>query len=189
MTKEEAAAMFSGKPVAPKNPEGGAIEREVHGYVVDKETTEKLVNAVFKSDTQAAYADTIALFAKIREGDIDPKVCASFGHAVQLAKVLDPNSMTIFLHGICFTRDGYSVATLEVGPRGISLGLREKHLHPFDGGYSDSNVVMVARETAKKIEEEIRAVCKRLLPLYVPQSPENVASAILAAIESLPKED
>lgn len=189
MTKEEAAAMFSGKPVAPKNPEGGAIEREVHGYVVDKETAENIVNTVFKSDTQAAYADTIALFAKIREGDIDPKVCASFGHAVQLAKVLDPNSMTIFLHGICFTREGYSVATLEVGPRGISLGLREKHLHPFDGGYSDSNVVMTAKEIAKKLHEEISKVATRLLPMYVPRTAEQVASAILAAIETLPKED
>jgi len=189
MTKEEAAAMFSGKPVAPKNPEGGAIEREVHGYVVDKETTEKLVNAVFKSDPQVAYADTIALFATIRKGDIDPKVCASFGHAVNLAKVFDVNSMSIFLHGMCFTREGYVVATLDIGPRGFSLGLREKHLHPFDGGYSDSNVVMTAKEIAKQLDEEIKAVAKRLLPLYLPQSPDEVASAILAAIESLPKED
>lgn len=189
MTKEEAAAMFSGKPAAPKNHEDGVVEREVHGYVVDKETQDKLVNAVFKSDPQAAYADTIALFATIRKGDIDPKVCASFGHAVHLAKVLDANSMSIFLHGMCFTREGYVVATLDIGPRGLSLGLREKHLHPFDGGYSDSNVVMTAKEIAKQLDEEIKAVAKRLLPLYLPQSPEEVASAILAAIESLPKED
>ena len=161
MTKEEAAAMFSGKPAAPKNPEGGVVEREVHGYVVDKETQDKLVNAVF----------------------------ASFGHAVHLAKVLDVDSMSIFLHGMCFTREGYVVATLDIGPRGLSLGLREKHLHPFDGGYSDSNVVMTAKEIAKQLDEEIKAVAKRLIPLYLPQSPEEVASAILAAIESLPKED
>ena len=186
MTKEEVAAMFSGKPVAPETPPEGKVEREVHGYVMDKDTTKKLAKAVFQDDAQAAFADTIGLFGKINKGDIEPKVCESFTHAVLLAKYLSPQNMMILHQGICFTREGYVVATIEVGPRGISLGLMQKSLHPFEGGFSEEKVILLAKETVKDFEE---ATNKSKIDLFLKQSPEDVATAILAAIESLPKED
>lgn len=184
MTKEEVAAMFSGKPVAPETPPEGKVEREVHGFVVDKETTEKLSNAAFQRNPQAAFADTIAIIGKIRSGTIAPELCGAFGHAILLARSYNAFCMTLALHGLCFTRDGYVVATVEMKPDGISLGLRQKALKPFDGGFSEQNLILLAKETAKRLEDERRGT-----ELYIPRSPEDVATAILAAIESLPKED
>ena len=185
MTKEEAAAMLGGKPVAPDSPEKVNVQRECHEYVMDKKTTQKFSNAVFQDDEQAVFADTVAQFGNIDTGDIDPKVRASFAQAVGLTKVLFPMDMMIFHQGICFTREGYVVATIEVSPRGISLGLMQKSLHPFDGGYADEKVVLLAKETAKEFEE----AASKNTGLILQQSPEEVASAIIAAIGKLPKED
>ena len=75
MTKEEAAAMFSGKPAAPKNPEDGVVEREVHGYVVDMIYVEIINFPVFNiADSFITVGFALMIFSMIfvyKEKDFD----------------------------------------------------------------------------------------------------------------------
>ena len=84
--------------------------------------------------------------------------------------------------GICFTRDGWVIATVFVRAGGVALGLNQKEPTPFEGGFSVEAVVKVAKAFAEKARaEQTEGMC-------IWQTPEQVADAILAAVAKLPKE-
>lgn len=174
MTKEDIAAMFSGNPVT--------RARETHAYAIDKSDIEPIIKAVFQDDRQTAFSETLALLSKFHANDLMPQVAAAFGQAVLVYRQLFPRDLAFVFRGICFNREGWAIVTLAVRAGGVGLGMNAKELTPFDGGFSVEAVVKVAREFAEKARaQESCGMC-------VWQTPEQVADAIVAAVDKLPKE-
>lgn len=175
MTKEDIAALFSGSNDAHKN-------RETHSYAIEKKDIEPIIKAVFQDDRQTAFSDTLALLSKFHANDLVPQVAVSLGQAVLVYRELFPQNLAFVFRGICFTRDGWVIATVFVRAGGVGLGLNHKEPTPFEGGFSVEAVVKVAKAFAEKARaEQADGMC-------VWQTPEQVADAIVAAVEKLPKE-
>lgn len=175
MTKEDIAALFSGSNDAHEN-------RETHSYTMEKKDIEPIIKAVFQDDRQTAFSDILALLSKCHANDLVPQVAVSFGHAVLVYRELFPLNLAFAFRGICFTRDGWVIATVFVRAGVVALGLNQKEPTPFEGGFSVEAVVKVAKAFAEKARaEQPDGMC-------IWQTPEQVADAIVAAVEKLPKE-
>lgn len=187
MTKEEIAALFSGKPVVPKPTEIGT-EREIHIHEVNYDNFQHLSKAIFQQDEQASFSDTLAVIADKLRITMPYELVAACGQAICLEKVLSVPTLSYFLRGFCFTRDGYVCVDIHVNEKGLALGATAKKLAPFPNGYSEEAVVIAAKECAKKLRENHD---KHIIDGNVPieRTPEQVAEAISAAVAKLAKED
>lgn len=175
MTKKDIAALFGGTADISE-------ERETHSYTIDKKSIEPIIAAVFQENRQVAFSDTLALLSKFHASDLVPQVAAALGQSVLVYRQMFPLNLSFVLRGVCFTRDGWVIATVIVRAGGVCLGLSLKTLTPFEGGFSVEAVVKVAKAFAEKARaEQADGMC-------VWQTPEQVADAIVAAVEKLPKE-
>lgn len=175
MTKEDIAAMFGGTADTSE-------ERETHSYTIDKKSIEPIIAAVFQENRQVAFSDTLALLSKFHTSDLVPQVAAALGQSVLVYRQMFPLNLSFVFRGVCFTRDGWVIATVIVRAGGVCLGLSLKTLTPFDGGFSVEAVVKVAKDFAEKTRSQESD------GMRIWQTPEQVADAIVAAVEKLPKE-
>lgn len=176
MTKEDIAAMISGKPPAPNG-------REIHSYSIDMNQMEPIVKSIFQDDKQAAYAETLAKLAKLYTNTLMPEIAVALEQAaIFVYKQMVPREPEIALRGVCFTRNGWVVATILIRVSGICFGVSAKTLTAFEGGFSEEAVVMVVKDFMEKSREEDRVGTR------VEQRPEQIAEAIIAAVAKLPKE-
>ena len=176
MTKEDIAAMISGKPPAPDG-------REIHSYSIDMNQMEPIVKSIFQDDRQAAYAETLAKLAKFYTNTLVPEIAVALEQAaIFVYRQMFPTEPAMALRGVCFTRNGWVVATIFVRVSGICLGVSAKTLTAFEGGFSEEAVVMVVKDFMEKSREEDRVGTR------VEQRPEQIAKAIIAAVAKLPKE-